>query len=91
MNSFDSFDLYKEEKSLSTYKYLKENLKPKTNEIYNKAKVNNKKNKSKEKILKIYLIRIYFFILKIEVKRIWLKYIKMKQLILSIRSKNQKI
>ena len=49
VDSFNSFDLDKDEKSLSTYKYLKDNLKPKTNEINNKKKVNNKKNKSKEK------------------------------------------
>ena len=49
VDSFNSFDLDKDEKSLSTYKYLKDNLKPKTNEINNKKKVNYKKNKSKEK------------------------------------------
>lgn len=51
LDSSDSFDVIAEEKSLSTYKYLRENLKPKFNEISNKKKMNNMKSKSKEKII----------------------------------------
>ena len=47
-SSIDSYGFETEEKSLSTYKYLKENLKPKTDQINNIKKICNKKNK-KEK------------------------------------------
>ena len=47
-SSIDSFDFETEEKSVSTYKYLKENLKPKTNQINNIKKINNKKIKEEK-------------------------------------------
>ena len=51
LDSFDSFDVISEEKSLSTYKFLKENLKPKFNDICSKKRINDRKNKSKEKYI----------------------------------------
>ena len=47
-SSIDSFGFETEEKSVSTYKYLKENLKPKTNQINNIKKINNKKIKEEK-------------------------------------------
>ena len=47
-SSIDSFGFETEEKSISTYKYLKENLKPKTNQINNIKKINNKKIKEEK-------------------------------------------
>jgi hypothetical protein len=47
-SSIDSFGFETEEKSVSTYKYLKENLKPKTSQINNIKKINNKKIKEEK-------------------------------------------
>ena len=47
-SSIDSFGFETEEKSVSTYNYLKENLKPKTNQINNIKKINNKKIKEEK-------------------------------------------
>ena len=49
-SSFDSYGFVTEEKSSSTFKYLKENLKPRTNQINNMKKINNKKNKKEKNI-----------------------------------------
>ena len=48
ISSSDSFGFETEEKSVSTYKYLKENLKPKTSQINNIKKINNKKIKEEK-------------------------------------------